>query len=269
MSEDRLAKRRPARQYTYMETPSHSEMHHKEYAEVAVSKHSVTRGQICRRLTFAVVGTVLALTPVACGHQQAQAPTATPASHARPNPTALSGSGTFTSPDPASKAITYNPSLAPVDAAILTSVTPGGYDYSSTVATVVVAGLLPNRSYAVHAHTNACGLTGEDAGPHYQNRLDPAAKPSAPSTNPQYANPRNEIWLDIRTDATGEGTSQTTVPFGFTDRRPGSIVLHEAMTTATTPGQAGKAGARIACVTLFPSATAPREPAASQGQASQ
>jgi Cu-Zn family superoxide dismutase len=234
---------------------------------VTLCKKSVTGGQICRRLTFAVVGTVLALTPVACGHHEPQAPAATPASHPRPDPTALSGSGTFTSPDPASKAITYNPSLAPVDAAILTSVTPSGYDYSHTVATLVVAGLLPNRSYAVHAHTNACGPTGEDAGPHYQNRIDPAAKPPAPSTDPQYANPHNEIWLDIHTDATGQGTSQTTVPFGFTDRRPGSIVLHEAMTTATTPGQAGKAGARIACVTLSPSVTEPHGPAAPQGSA--
>jgi Cu-Zn family superoxide dismutase len=179
---------------------------------------------------------------------------------------ALSGSGIFTSPGPASTTITYNPSLAPVDAAILTSVIPGGQDYSRTVATVVVAGLLPNRSYAVHAHTHACGPTGEDAGPHYQNRLDPAATPHTPSTNPQYANPRNEIWLDIHTNGTGQGTSQTTVPFGFTDRRPGSIVLHEAMTTATTPGHAGQAGARIACVTLSPSVTEPRGSAAPQGE---
>jgi Cu-Zn family superoxide dismutase len=189
---------------------------------------------------------------MACGHQEPQAPAPTPASHARLDPTALSGSGTFTTPDPASKAITYNSSLAPVDAAILTSVIPSGYGYSRTVATLVVAGLLPNRGYAAHAHTHACGPTGEDAGPHYQNRIDPTATHQAPSTNPQYANPRNEIWLDIRTDAAGQGTAQTTVPFGFTDRRPGSIVLHEATTTATTPGQAGQAGARIACVTLAP-----------------
>ncbi|MGH3934550.1 MAG: superoxide dismutase, partial [Pseudonocardiaceae bacterium] len=107
-----------------------------------------------------------------------------------------------------------------------------------------------NRGYAVHAHTKACGTTGEDAGPRYQNRIDPAATPQAPSTNPDYANPRNEIWLDIRTNATGSGSSRTTVPFGFADRIPGSIVVHEAMTTATARGQAGQAGTRIACVTL-------------------
>ncbi|PZS19209.1 MAG: hypothetical protein DLM60_10655 [Pseudonocardiales bacterium] len=61
------------------------------------------------------------------------------------------------------------------------------------MATLVVAGLLPNRSYAAHAHTNACGPTGEDPGPHYQNRTDPTARTPAPSTNPPYANPRNEI----------------------------------------------------------------------------
>ncbi len=230
-----------------MGTLFQSEKHH---PTVALCKQSVTDRQRCRRLTFVVAGAVLVLTPMACGHQESQAPTS--ASHARLDPTALSGSGTFTTPDPASKAVTYNSSLAPVDAAILTSVIPSGYGYSRTVATLVVAGLLPNRGYAAHAHTHACGPTAEDAGPHYQNRIDPTATHQAPSTNPQYANPRNEMWLDIRTDAAGQGTAQTTVPFGFTDRRPGSIVLHEATTTATTPGQAGQAGARIACVTLAP-----------------
>jgi Cu-Zn family superoxide dismutase len=267
MREDHLAKRRPAREHTYMETLFQSEKRHIPPPRAALCKQSVTIRQRCRRLTLAVAGTVLAVTPMACGHQEPQTRAATPVSHARPDPTALSGSGTFTSPDPASKAITYNPALAPVDASILTSVTPGGYGYSRTVATLVVAGLLPNRSYAVHAHTNACGPTGEDAGLHYQNRIDPAAKPPAPSTNPQYANPRNEIWLDIRTDAAGQGTSQTTVPFGFTDRKPGSIVLHEATTTTTAPNQAGQAGARIACVTLSPSATEPPAATAPQGPA--
>ncbi|MCA1709291.1 MAG: superoxide dismutase family protein, partial [Actinobacteria bacterium] len=90
------------------------------------------------------------------------------------------------------------------------------------------------------------------AGPHYQNRIDPAARPQEPSTNPEYANPRNEIWLDVRTDVDGSGNARTTVPFSFTDRTPGSIVVHEAPATATAPGQAGRAGVPIACVTLSP-----------------
>ena len=229
-----------------------SEKRHKMPPAAALRKQSVAVGRTSRRRTLAVAAAVLAFTPMACGHQQPQTPAQTPASQARPDPTALSASGTFTPPDPASKAITYNPSLAPPDAAVLASVTPAGYN-PRTVATLVVAGLLPNRSYAAHAHTNACGRIGEDAGPYYQNRIDPAARTQPVSTNPRYANPRNEIWLDIRTDAAGEGTSQTSVPFGFTDHRPGSIVLHEATATPAAPGQAGATGAPIACVTLVPS----------------
>ncbi|HSL07141.1 MAG TPA: superoxide dismutase [Pseudonocardiaceae bacterium] len=210
----------------------------------------MTGRRICRRLTLAIIGTVMALTPMACAHQGPKTLAATPPGHGRPNPPVLAGSGTLTAPNSTAEAVTYNPALAPVNAAILTALMPSGYGYSHTVATFVVAGLLPNRGYAVHAHTNACGATGQDAGPHYQNRIDPAATPQAPSTNPEYANPRNEIWLDVRTNAAGSGTSRTIVPFTFTDRPPGSIVVHEAMATATAPGQAGQAGARIACLTL-------------------
>jgi len=215
--------------------------------EVGSCKQSVTTRRICRRLAVVVATGVLALSLT---HQGPDIPSTTPAAQVRSQPTGLIGSGTLTPPDPTSKAITYDRALAPVDAAILTSMTPSDENSSHTVATMVVAGLLPNRGYAVHAHTNACGPAGKDAGPHYQNHIDPAATPQKPSTNPQYANPRNEIWLDIHTDANGSTSSSTTVPFSFTDRTPGSIVVHEKETTATAPGQAGQAGARIACLTL-------------------
>ncbi len=160
---------------------------------------------------------------------------------------ALYGSGRLAAPNPVETAVTYNPAAAPIGAALAATMTPSA---NSTVAELVVSGLLPNRGYAVHAHTRVCGATGEAAGPHYQNRIDPAATPQAPSTDPEYANPSNEIWLDVRTDAAGSGTSQTTVPFLFTERAPGSIVVHEAMATATQRGQAGQAGARLACLVL-------------------
>lgn len=159
----------------------------------------------------------------------------------------LHGEGALTEPNATSTAETYNPALAPVGSRLKVALTPSA---ESTNAELTVSGLLPNRGYAVHAHINACSASPELDGPHYQNRIDPAATRQAPSTNPEYANPRNEVWLDVRTDATGSGTSRTTVPFVFTDRGPGSIVVHEAMQTATEPGQAGKAGARIACLTL-------------------
>jgi superoxide dismutase, Cu-Zn family len=230
---------------------SSSEEYHIASSKGEFCEQSVTVRRLCRRFTLAVVETVIAFALMACAHQVPQTPAATPpADQERPNPPVLSGSGTLTAPNPTAKAVTYNPALAPVDAAILAALMPSGYGYSRTLATLVVAGLLPNRGYAIHVHTKACGATGQDAGPHYQNRIDPAATPQAPSTNPEYANPRNEIWLDVHTNAAGSGTSHTTVPFTFTDRTPGSIVVHEAMTTATAPGQAGQAGARIACLTL-------------------
>ena len=77
----------------------------------------------------------------------------------------------------------------------------------------------------------------------------PAAAPQ-PSADPAYANPQNEFWLDVRTDAAGAGQTQGTVPFALTDRLPASLILHELEMTATAPGQEGTAGGRLACVTL-------------------
>jgi superoxide dismutase, Cu-Zn family len=153
----------------------------------------------------------------------------------------LHGEGALTEPNATSTAETYNPALAPVGSRLKVTLNPSD---ESTNAELTVSGLLPNRGYAVHAHVNACGASPELDGPHYQNRIDPAATRQAPSTNPEYANPRNEVWLDVHTDAAGSGTSRTTVPFVFTDRGPGSIVVHEAMQTATEPGQAGARQAR-------------------------
>jgi Cu-Zn family superoxide dismutase len=81
---------------------------------------------MCRWLTVAIAGTVLALTPVATPSQGAVAP----ASYGRSVAVSLIGSGTFTLPDPTSKAITYHTALVPPDAVILTSMEPSGWDYS-------------------------------------------------------------------------------------------------------------------------------------------
>jgi Cu-Zn family superoxide dismutase len=67
-----------------------------------------------------------------------------------------------------------------------------------------------------------------------------------PSSDSQYANPQNEIWLDVHTDANGSGTSRATVPFVFTDRGPGSIVVVDAQQTSL-----GNGGAPVACLTLI------------------
>ena len=192
-----------------------------------------------RRLTLATVVAIVALTPTACAYKGL--------TMAAQSAVTLHGDGALTEPNATSTAETYNPALAPVGSRLTVALNPSA---ETTNAELTVSGLLPNRGYAVHAHTNACSANPELAGPHYQNRIDPAATPQTPSTNPEYANPRNEVWLDVRTDGTGSGTSRTTVPFVFTDRGPGSIVVHEAMQTETEPGRAGEAGARIACLTL-------------------
>ncbi len=155
--------------------------------------------------------------------------------------------GVLAPPERATTAFTYNPALAPEGATIKVGVDARG---SSTEVRLDVDGLLPSRGYAAHAHVKPCGPTGDVAGPHFQNQVDPAAAPGKPSTDPAYANPQNEIWLDLRTDGAGDGGSRVEVPFTFTDRAPASIVIHEAETTGTAPGQAGSAGARLACITV-------------------
>jgi Cu-Zn family superoxide dismutase len=115
-----------------------------------------------------------------------------------------------------------------------------------TVIMLHVKGLRPNTEYGAHAHVNACGLTGAAAGPHWQRVPDPVT----PSVNPTYANPRNEIWLDLTTDADGNGVAQSKQDWQFPPQwRPRSVVLH-AQHTSTGMGTAGTAGARLGCLTV-------------------
>lgn len=151
-------------------------------------------------------------------------------------------SGTLAAPTEAEGAYTYDQTAAPAGAelTVTSSPTDGG-----TSIELTVDGLAPNRTYGAHAHVNPCGETGDAAGPHFQNVQDPVS----PSVDPAYANPKNEIWLDVRTDADGAGSTTTTVPFDFAGRGPASVVLHE-MPTANAAGEAGTAGGRLACLTV-------------------
>ncbi len=109
-----------------------------------------------------------------------------------------------------------------------------------------VRGLKPDTKYGAHAHVLPCGLTGGDAGPHFQHVIDP----KSPSTSPMFANPRNEIWLDLTTNSAGTGVAKTTVPWQFSpDRRAQSVVIHERH-TSTGPTHSGTAGSRLACLTV-------------------
>ena len=202
-----------------------------------------------RRLTLAAAGVAMALGPLACSANQSPAPaTSEPAATSeKPAAVELSGEGTLAAPGQGATAVTYDPALAPPGAKMTVTLTPSG---GMTTGKLEVSGLLPNRGYAVHLHAKPCGPTGDAAGPHFQHKVDPAATPEEPSSNPEYANPDNEVWLDVRTDAEGSGTSTAEVPFVFTKRVPASVVVHENTETATAPGKAGTAGDRVACFTL-------------------
>ena len=118
-----------------------------------------------------------------------------------------------------------------------------------TIVTLHVWGLAPNHEYGAHAHKSACGATDPNAaGGHFQNVPFPAG---SSATDPKYANPTNEIWLDLTTDEDGNGVAQTTVPWQFSpERRAGSVMIHSEHTHDGTTGPAGTAGSRLACLTV-------------------
>ncbi|WNZ10597.1 superoxide dismutase family protein [Streptomyces sp. 11x1] len=105
--------------------------------------------------------------------------------------------------------------------------------------------LVANRAYGAHVHTKPCGKLPADAGPHYQDEADP----KQPSVDPAYANPENEVWLDVRTNEDGSARSVAVVDWRFREGGARSVVLHEAA-TSTHEGHAGTAGARLACVNV-------------------
>jgi Cu-Zn family superoxide dismutase len=150
-------------------------------------------------------------------------------------------SGTFTVYESGENAVTYDELLVPVGATADVSIeeAEGG-----TTVQLTVTGLKKAYAYGAHLHTKPCGAAPADSGPHLQHSLDP----SAPSVDPSYANPGNEVWLDFTTDAEGAAQANATVDWTF-DPAPRSLVIH-AQPTKTAAGEAGTAGARAACLTL-------------------
>jgi Cu-Zn family superoxide dismutase len=108
-----------------------------------------------------------------------------------------------------------------------------------------VRDLAADRVYGAHVHTKPCGKLPADAGPHYQDQLDP----TQPSVNPQFANLDNEVWLDLTTNEDGSARSTAVVDWRFREGGARSVVLHE-MATSTHEGHAGTAGARLTCVNV-------------------
>lgn len=155
--------------------------------------------------------------------------------------------GTFAAYSDKATAVSYDPAVVPLGAAVTLTITPAG---GGVAVRLSVRGLLARRAYGAHLHTSVCGATPAEAGPHYQHRPDPAAVASPPSVDPRYANPTNEVWVDFTTDGKGAGTAAATQQWPFDGiNPPRSLVLH-ADRTATSAGKAGTAGPRVACLTL-------------------
>ncbi|MEV6130324.1 superoxide dismutase family protein [Streptomyces violaceusniger] len=117
--------------------------------------------------------------------------------------------------------------------------------HKGTFVFLSVRGLAPHHHYGIHVHTKPCGTKPDSSGPHYQNKEDPRQ----PSTNPKYANPHNEVWLDVTTNGAGKGYAKSWEKWQFRSNGAHSVVIHEHA-TGTTQGKAGQAGARLACVNV-------------------
>jgi superoxide dismutase, Cu-Zn family len=158
----------------------------------------------------------------------------TPGHSVQVSETFQSGTGT---------AITYDEKLVPAGARGAVQSRSGE---GTTTVMLAVRGFERNRGYGAHVHAQPCGELPDDAGPHFQYTVDPVR----PSVDPTFANPQNEIWLDLTTDETGAGSAESTVAWTFPDdRRPKSVVVH-ADRTSSEPGEAGTAGGRVACISV-------------------
>ncbi len=133
-----------------------------------------------------------------------------------------------------------------------------------TVVTLQVRGFAAGATYGAHAHYKPCGAATAPlaSGAHYQNVVDPAVLASAASlgtdyetiasVDADYANPDNEVWLDLTTDADGNGSAQTVVDWQFRGDAPvvRSVVIHVNHTSHGGTPPAGNAGARLGCLSV-------------------
>ncbi|KUN92556.1 superoxide dismutase [Streptomyces caeruleatus] len=144
---------------------------------------------------------------------------------------------------PWAQAVTYNDELVSVGSRV--QVKEELRRSGGTRIELRVRDLGADRVYGAHVHTKPCGKLPTDAGPHYQDQPDP----TQPSVDPAFANPNNEVWLDLTTNKDGSARSIATVDWRFREGGARSVVLHE-MVTSTHEGHAGTAGPRLACVNV-------------------
>lgn len=141
--------------------------------------------------------------------------------------------------------VTAEPVPAGARAKVHSVTTPEG----RTLVTLTVTGMRANETYGAHAHTAGCGLDVKGAG-HWQK----VPLPAGATNSPAHANPQNEIWLDLTTNAAGNGTAKAVVDWPFSPAAaPRSVIIHadHTNTGAAEPKKAGTAGDKLACLPAF------------------
>ncbi|MFI2199790.1 superoxide dismutase family protein [Streptomyces sp. NPDC020192] len=144
----------------------------------------------------------------------------------------LETDGVFSPPakNVAPQAVTYDQKLVPANSwiSVRQRVQPTG----ATTVDLRVTGLKPNQQYGVHIHQKTCGADPAAAGKHYQDKA---------GTDAAHVNNKNEVWLDFKTDAKGNGSASATHSWAFRKGEAGSVVIHS---------QPGMKGARAACFSV-------------------
>lgn len=106
---------------------------------------------------------------------------------------------------------------------------------------IAVRGFPASRPFGSHLHRLACDDVMK-AGGHYQNMPFPTG---GMANDPMYANPDNEAWLDITTDATGSAEREVVVDWIPRAGEARAIIFHDKLTAT-----GGVAGAKLACLPI-------------------
>jgi len=105
---------------------------------------------------------------------------------------------------------------------------------------LAVRGFPYERTFGSHLHRLECDDT--KAGGHYQHMPFPEG---GMATDPDYANPTNEAWLDFTTDDRGSADSEVTLDWLPRAGEAKSIIIHDRAS-----GEGGVSGAKLACLPI-------------------
>ncbi|MCC9205456.1 hypothetical protein [Arthrobacter sp. zg-Y769] len=120
-------------------------------------------------------------------------------------------------------ATTYNTALIPDESVAIVTIEESPDD---TTVQLEAQSFAANTTYSARLHEDGCGADPADAGGEYRNS-------------------QGGLSLDFTTDAAGNATASTTVPWTLPDDDAESLLLLDA-------GQGGAAGDPVGCINLEP-----------------